>query len=46
MVLLNKQMEGNTDKSENPYQENTLAFSAWVIARLAGWSGYKSQRVM
>jgi Transposase DDE domain len=44
IVLLNKQVEGKTDKLKNPYQENTLAFSAWVIARLAGWSGYKSQR--
>ncbi len=44
MVLLNRQLEGNTEKLKNPYSNNTLAFAAWVIARLAGWSGYKSQR--
>lgn len=44
LILLNKQLEGNTEKLKNPYLSNTLAYSAWVIARLAGWSGYKSQR--
>lgn len=44
IILLNKQLEGKTQKLKNPYQQDTLAFSAWVIGRLAGWSGYKSQR--
>ena len=44
MLLMNKQLEGNTDKLKNPYSKDSLAYAAWVIARLAGWSGYKSQR--
>lgn len=44
MILLNKQLEGNTEKLKNPYSLHSLAFAAWVIARLAGWSGYQSQR--
>ena len=28
---------------KNPYCARSLAFGAWVIARLAGWSGYQSQ---
>lgn len=44
MVLLNRQLEGNTEKLKNPHSQNTLAFACWVIARLAGWSGYQSQR--
>lgn len=44
MVLLNRQLEGNTEKLKNPFSRDTLAFAAWVIARLAGWSGYQSQR--
>lgn len=44
MILLNRQLEGNTEKLKNPYPQHTLAFAAWVIARLAGWSGYQSQR--
>jgi hypothetical protein len=42
--LLNKQVEGKTIKQQNPYALESLAFAAWVIARLSGWSGYKSQR--
>jgi hypothetical protein len=44
IVLLNNQLEGRTEKQKNPYPQDSLAFAAWVIARLAGWSGYKSQR--
>jgi hypothetical protein len=41
---LNPTLEGNTEKQKNPYEENSLAFAAWVIARLSGWGGYQSQK--
>ena len=44
IIALNKQVAGKTEKLQNPYAQNSLAFASWVIARLAGWSGYKSQR--
>jgi hypothetical protein len=44
MILLNKQLEGKTEKLKNPHSPHSLAFASWVLARLAGWSGYKSQR--
>lgn len=40
---LNKQLEGATTKQKNPYFEGSLAWCAWAIARLGGWSGYTSQ---
>ena len=41
---LNVALEGSSDKQKNPYPATSLAYGAWVIARLAGWSGYQSQR--
>ncbi len=41
---LNATLEGRTEKQKNPYSAQSLAFGSWVIARLAGWSGYQSQR--
>ncbi|MEW7280975.1 hypothetical protein ABW636_20470 [Aquimarina sp. 2201CG1-2-11] len=29
---------------KNPYPREGLSWATWVIARLAGWSGYASQR--
>jgi len=43
MGLLNQRVGGNTEKLQNPYNEKSLAWCAWCIARLSGWSGYISQ---
>lgn len=41
---LNKKLNGTTEKSKNPYPPESLAFAAWVIARLGGWKGYKKRK--
>jgi hypothetical protein len=33
-------LEGKTQKQKNPHPKGTLAFAAWVFARLGGWTGY------
>jgi hypothetical protein len=33
-------LEGKTDKQKNPHPKGSLAFVAWVLARLGGWTGY------
>ncbi len=33
-------LEGKTAKQRNPHLKGSLAFAAWVIARLGGWTGY------
>lgn len=41
---INPKLEGNTLKQKNPHPPDSLAFAAWVIARLGGWKGYKTHR--
>jgi len=41
---INSRLEGNTQKLKNPHPAESMAFAAWVVARLGGWSGYTSQR--
>ncbi|MGH6930910.1 MAG: IS4 family transposase [Dongiaceae bacterium] len=33
-------LEGKTQRQRNPHAPGSLAFAAWVIARLGGWTGY------
>ena len=40
---LNASLEGRTQKLRNPYDENLLAWYAWIVARLGGWSGRTSR---
>ena len=40
MLLL--QVEGKTTKQKNPYYRNSMAWAAWILARLDNWSGYSS----
>jgi hypothetical protein len=32
--------EGKTARQKNPHPKGSLAFAAWVLARLGGWTGY------
>jgi hypothetical protein len=36
---LNVKMQGKTQKQKNPHPVETLAWAAWVVARLGGWMG-------
>jgi Transposase DDE domain len=37
-------LEGRTKAQKNPHVNRSLAWVAWVIARLGGWKGYVSER--
>ena len=40
LEALSSQLEGATARQKNPHPKGSLAFAAWVIARLGGWTGY------
>lgn len=41
---LQKSLQGRTHKQQNPYPPDTMAWAAWTIARLGGWTGYHSDK--
>jgi hypothetical protein len=40
LEAVSSQLEGKTARQKNPHPPGSLAFAAWVIARLGGWTGY------
>jgi hypothetical protein len=40
LEALSADLEGKTARQRNPHPNGSLAFAAWVIARLGGWTGY------
>ena len=38
-----KKYEGKTEKQKNQYPKNSLARMSWIIGRIGGWKGYKSE---
>ncbi len=40
LVVLGPTLEGNTDRQQNHYPMRSLAWAAWIIARLGGWNCY------
>lgn len=37
---VSESLEGKTEKQKNPHPKGSLAYAAWVCARLGGWTGY------
>ena len=40
---LQDKFQGKSPKQKNPYPVNSMAWAAWTIARLGGWTGYPSE---
>ncbi|MGC3979117.1 MAG: IS4 family transposase [Paludibacteraceae bacterium] len=43
LKILQPRLEGKTEMQKNPFIINTLAWAAWIVARLGKWTGYSSQ---
>lgn len=41
---LNLELQGTTTLQSNPHPTETLAWAAWIIAKLGGWNGYPSSK--
>jgi Transposase DDE domain len=40
LEAISAELEGKTARQQNPHPKGSLAFVAWVIGRLGGWTGY------
>lgn len=40
LEAISAQLEGKTARQKNPHPKGSLAFAAWAIGRLGGWTGY------
>lgn len=43
LIRLNGQYEGKTEKQKNPFNKKSVAWAAWIMARMGGWKSYFSQ---
>lgn len=43
LEILLGMVEGKTNKQKNPFKDKSVAWAAWIIARLGAWDGYQTQ---
>jgi len=43
IAILSARLQGKTERQKNPHPKNTLAWAAWVIAKLGGWHEYEAK---
>lgn len=43
IAILNRRMQGKTERQKNPHPSCSLAWAAWVIAKLGGWHEYEAK---
>ena len=44
LTALLPELEGKTALQKNPHPPNSLAWAAWIIAKLGGWDGYPKSK--
>lgn len=44
LAAINARYEAKTSRQKNPHPPASMAWAAWIIARLGGWDGYRSSR--
>lgn len=44
LAALDADLKGSTIKQSNPFNNESLSWASWIIARIGGWKGYTSQR--
>jgi hypothetical protein len=44
LAALQARFKGNTPLQSNPHPSASMAWAAWIIARLGGWNGYPSSK--
>jgi hypothetical protein len=43
LSLIGEKLKGKSDLQKNPHDKGDLAWASWIIARLGGWKGYRSE---
>ncbi|MGE5351221.1 MAG: IS4 family transposase [Acidobacteriota bacterium] len=44
LEVLNKDYEGKIASQKNPFKKRTIPWVSWIIGRMGGWKGTKSER--
>jgi Transposase DDE domain len=44
LAAISSKYSSKTKLQSNPHNSRTLAWAAWIVARLGGWNGYASQK--
>lgn len=43
LAMLNARLQGKIERQRNPHPKGTLAWAAWIIAKLGGWHEYEAK---